>query len=214
MTTVLSAAVPTPPANLAGLLLQGISMFAAVALAFWGVEALWNRVFFKGSAKPVFCGHEPMPVAAALKTALVWMVPSTLVTLMLSYAVMMLAKRMGWDLPRQELIQWLASAPGSTRALIVGYALLSAPVVEEILFRRFLYRALLRNLRPLAAALASGVLFAAVHCNLVVFVPIWFLGTMLALLYWRTGRLGAPILMHMLFNFFNAAITLAYPEQA
>ena len=60
---------------------------------------------------------------------------------------------------------------------------------------------------------ASGFLFALVHVNAVSFIPLWFFGIALAWLYYRTGRLLAPMLTHFLFNLVSVATLLLTTEQ-
>lgn len=81
-----------------------------------------------------------------------------------------------------------------------------APVAEEIFFRGFLYRAIRSRMPMIAAALAAGLLFGAVHWDfstskmLLVVPPLALLGTLLCLLYERTGSLYPPIAWHVLNN--------------
>lgn len=100
-------------------------------------------------------------------------------------------------------------------ALIVVAPVLIAPWIEELFFRGLTLRALERSMRGVAsragraalAVLVSALLFSAVHLleqpldawprvaaiNLVV-------GAVLAVVALRTGRLGAPIIAHIVFN--------------
>lgn len=70
---------------------------------------------------------------------------------------------------------------------------------EEILFRAFLFRWLLRSMSPQAAAITSSVIFGALH--LIQFpYPMALMATwagyILALTYHRTGRIAGPMLIH------------------
>ena len=80
-----------------------------------------------------------------------------------------------------------------------------APISEELFFRRELLRRTWERGSPLAAYLASALLFAAFHGNLQGFVVYTWLGLVFARCYARTGRIAAPIAVH----FANNAITLA-----
>src|ERR1700722_1813549 len=84
-------------------------------------------------------------------------------------------------------------------ALAVVAAAASAPVVEEIFFRGFLYRSL-RNRFPVGrAALIAGVLFGAVHITVypVTTLPaLAAFGVIACLLYERTGSLLPGIALH------------------
>jgi membrane protease YdiL (CAAX protease family) len=75
-----------------------------------------------------------------------------------------------------------------------------APVVEEMLFRGILFP-LLKKIGPSSFAyLMSALLFAVIHINLVTFIPLFFLGLVLAWLVERTDNLLAPITAHAVFN--------------
>lgn len=82
----------------------------------------------------------------------------------------------------------------------IAVAALLAPVIEELFFRGFFYSALRARIGVWPAILASGVLFALVHFNLWLFVPVALIGVILAYLYERTGSLGPPIVLHALNN--------------
>lgn len=75
-----------------------------------------------------------------------------------------------------------------------------APLSEEWLFRAGLYRYLKSKHTPGVAMILSAVVFAAIHCNLLSWVPLIFLGLVFADAYERTGRLSAPIILHAIFN--------------
>jgi membrane protease YdiL (CAAX protease family) len=80
-----------------------------------------------------------------------------------------------------------------------------APVAEELLFRGILYPAIRQAGFPGVALWGTSLLFAAIHVNLGIFVPLLLLALILARLYERTGNLLAPITAHALFNAFNFA---------
>jgi membrane protease YdiL (CAAX protease family) len=86
----------------------------------------------------------------------------------------------------------------------VGFAaVLVAPFVEEVLFRGILYPTLKGRGYRRTALWGVSLLFAAIHGNLMTFVPLTFLAIMLTLLYEETRNLLAPILTHALFNALN-----------
>jgi membrane protease YdiL (CAAX protease family) len=78
-------------------------------------------------------------------------------------------------------------------------ACVAAPVAEEIFYRGFLFRGLLRW-GFLPAAAASGFVFAAAHLTLGALIPFFIIGFMMAWVYWRRGRLWDTIVFHFLFN--------------
>jgi membrane protease YdiL (CAAX protease family) len=87
-------------------------------------------------------------------------------------------------------------------------AILLAPVTEEMLFRGILYPAIKQLGYPRLALWGTSLLFAAVHMNMVSFVPLATLALVLTGLYERTDNLLAPIAAHVLFNALNFATLL------
>jgi membrane protease YdiL (CAAX protease family) len=77
--------------------------------------------------------------------------------------------------------------------------LVLAPLGEELLFRGFVYRYLLKNRGVTEAVLISSLLFALFHPG-VYALQILLFGFLLALLRWRTASLLPPVLLHMLNN--------------
>jgi membrane protease YdiL (CAAX protease family) len=107
------------------------------------------------------------------------------------------------DYPKQESVQKLAETQSLKEVFnIACYALVVAPVLEEFLFRGILFRAMKRPFGVGPSLVISGILFGLVHQNVLSFVPLTFLGIILALSYERTGDLRTCILIHAAFNAF------------
>jgi membrane protease YdiL (CAAX protease family) len=94
------------------------------------------------------------------------------------------------------------------RAALGAAAVLLAPVAEEIMFRGILYPVLKQLGRPRLALWGTSLLFAAIHLNLVTFLPLLALAVVLTVLYEYTDNLLAPIMAHILFNAVNFATLL------
>lgn len=104
----------------------------------------------------------------------------------------------------QVVVQTLQMAGSwSSRTALGIVTILFAPVAEETLFRGILYPAIKQAGFPRLALWGTSFLFAAVHTNLVTFIPLTLLACALALLYEYTDNLAAPITAHALFNAFN-----------
>lgn len=95
--------------------------------------------------------------------------------------------------------------------LLVGIV---APIAEELLFRyvlfgRFIFRKGLKVgiVRYLLLHLISTGSFALIHGTLVHLIAVVPLSLLLGMLYYKTNRIGYPILGHMLFN--NMSIWLS-----
>jgi membrane protease YdiL (CAAX protease family) len=82
-------------------------------------------------------------------------------------------------------------------------AIVLAPAVEEMIFRGIMYPYLKQRINPIWAVTITSLLFAAIHWNLLIFIPLVFLGFVLTWLYERTDSLLTPILTHAIFNATN-----------
>lgn len=104
----------------------------------------------------------------------------------------------------QETVVILQNAEGWGNRLAMGIATIAiAPMAEEILFRGILYPFIKRTGYPQLALWGTAFLFAAVHLNLVTFVPLAFLALVLIWIYEYSGNLLACIITHSLFNAAN-----------
>ncbi|OGX05322.1 MAG: hypothetical protein A3G87_07870 [Omnitrophica bacterium RIFCSPLOWO2_12_FULL_50_11] len=99
----------------------------------------------------------------------------------------------GVFLKEGPLSPWLIAA-SMLLACFIG------PVVEEIFFRGFLYPALRRYWGIPWSMVVTAGLFAAVHENLFAFIPIFFLGLVLAYLYQKRDNLVPCISLHVMHN--------------
>ncbi|MGH7723342.1 MAG: lysostaphin resistance A-like protein [Candidatus Dormibacteria bacterium] len=77
---------------------------------------------------------------------------------------------------------------------------LIAPVCEEMIFRGFIYGWLRRRLPILPAVLISAAVFSAAHVVLVLALPLFGVGVILALLYEYSDSLVPGAIVHGLFN--------------
>ena len=149
---------------------------------------------------------------------LCWAFPITAGTLALSATCSAAAEACGWSLPKQNIMQALQPGffPDYIRLALAAFALFEAPLLEEGIFRRFLFRNMLRSdgsgFWP--AALISGILFSAAHFNLLTCIPLAFFGAAMAWAYHRTGRIIVPMLLHFLFNLTNLLLLFIFPEMA
>jgi len=97
-------------------------------------------------------------------------------------------------------------------ALMVVFAVVVAPVTEELLFRGYLYGVMKRYGGALSAALVSAMLFSAIHLHPASFLALFGLAICMTLVYEHTGTLWAPILMHATFNGVSVGFILLFPE--
>ncbi len=108
---------------------------------------------------------------------------------------------------QQEAVQTLEMAvTWFNRVALAIVTIILAPAAEEMLFRGILYPAIKMAGFPRLALWGTVLLFAAIHVNLVTFVPLVVLALGLTLVYEKTDNLLAPITAHALFNAMNFII--------
>jgi len=122
-------------------------------------------------------------------------------------------RAVGLPTDQQDMVDLVrnADAPGLL-ALIAVLAVVLAPVAEELVFRAGLFRYLRTRVPRAVSLVAPALLFAALHANLVAFVPLAVFGVLLALAYEQSGRLVVPVVAHALFNLHTLALVLSGVE--
>lgn len=84
---------------------------------------------------------------------------------------------------------------------IVVLAVIISPVLEEIFFRRLMYRSLKKKFGVLLAVIITSFLFAVVHLNLYAFPVLFILSIILIIIYEKDNTIFSPMLLHSIFNF-------------
>lgn len=94
----------------------------------------------------------------------------------------------------------------------VGAVILGAPLAEEVIYRGFVQTGLLRLTgSPAAAIVLTSLAFVLPHVTVVephALLVLLVLSFGFGLAADRTGRLAAPVLMHMLFNATNVVLAM------
>jgi membrane protease YdiL (CAAX protease family) len=113
---------------------------------------------------------------------------------------------------RQNIVEFFSGSPTlEQRIMIIVFAIAVAPVIEEFLFRFFLYNVIKRYFGRLIGVTFSALLFAAAHAHFPSFVPLFVLGSCFAIAYEWTGSILVAMTMHSLFNSLTLT-ALAFPE--
>ena len=94
---------------------------------------------------------------------------------------------------QQEVSQLATGGSFFLRLLVVC---ISAPIIEELIFRKMIIDHLYKH-GELAAILFSGIAFGAYHGNFAQFFLATFIGISNAYIYTRTGKIRYPIILHM-----------------
>jgi membrane protease YdiL (CAAX protease family) len=113
---------------------------------------------------------------------------------------------------RQNIVEFFSgSGTIQQRMMIIVFAVAIAPVVEEFLFRFFIYGVFKRYFGRLLGVTFSALLFAAAHAHLPSFAPLFVLGSCFAIAYEWSGSILVAMTMHSLFNSLTLT-ALAFPE--
>ena len=92
--------------------------------------------------------------------------------------------------------------------IIIVSMVIFAPILEEFIFRRVLFGGLYQKTNFIIAALISAIVFAAVHGELQHLLIYMAPALVFSYIYYRTKRLLAPIIAHLLMNGFVVIIQL------
>lgn len=193
--------------DLAALIFQALTFhLGGMLLVGWLLKAhqlTWTEAFGLNVGKPL----------QIIKTALMVAVGGLVMTLLIGAMVSQLLTHLGHEPNPQAAVDAFQNATHlGHRVVLAVFAVLVAPLVEEVLFRGILHTALLQVLPRWAAILLGALFFGVVHANLVSFLPLTLLAVFLTRLYERTSNLSACVLAHALFNSFNLTLMLLNPE--
>jgi membrane protease YdiL (CAAX protease family) len=121
--------------------------------------------------------------------------------------------QLGWPVEDQSAVTMFKGIKGwSEYAYLSFFTVALAPVAEEFIFRGILYPFVKQLGFPKLAWFGVSFLFAAIHFDTAIFVPLFVLALALTWLYEKTGNLLAPIVTHSLFNAANLVILFHAPR--
>src|SRR5690606_26702567 len=120
-----------------------------------------------------------------------------------AFGVLLSWTQLGLPAQPQAPLDFLSGSgftPGTL--VVVAAVVLSAPLVEEVVFRGFLQTGLTARLGALRAILVTAAVFALLHVGsgAHLFLPIALLGVFLGWLRAWTGGLLAPVVAHATHN--------------
>ena len=114
-------------------------------------------------------------------------------------------------------VEYLRNARGSLVGGFVALACVAAPFSEELVFRGFLFNAILRYVPAGGAMVLSALLFGAAHVepgNLGAIAPLAATGVVLAAVYYYSGSLVASMLTHGIFNLVTVVAVVVFHQKA
>ena len=204
-----------------GLMLSGLFAWLAFGLFTteekpFTVDAIWASLAMQGIIGAAVIGYVVMRhVSVQLfigVTFLSWwkyMLIGIVLLLGISPFIMVLANLHSDPGGEQEAVKFFrGSASLQSRLLLAFMAVIVAPVVEEMVFRGLLYRIFRGYFGKISAMFFTSVLFAAIHGNLPMFLPLTLLACALAAGVEATGSLMVSIAMHATFNGLSIGLML------
>ena len=162
-------------------------------------------------------GFDLSSIAGFFKIGFVRALSTGTILLLAAYPLILLANTItqrlfGSDSSKQNIVEvFSGSHTIAQRIMIIVFAVAIAPVVEEFLFRFFLYGVIKRYLGSFLGIIVNAVLFAAAHTHYPSFVPLFVLGSCFTIAYEWSGSIVVAMTMHSLFNSVTL-IVLAFPE--
>ncbi len=162
-------------------------------------------------------GFDLSSLAGFFKIGFVRALSTGIILLLAAYPLISLANMItqglfGSGSSRQNIVELFSGSHTiEQRIMIIVFAVAIAPVVEEFLFRFFLYGVIKRYLGSFLGIIANALLFAAAHAHFPSFVPLFVLGSCFTIAYEWSGSILVAMTMHSLFNSVTL-IVLAFPE--
>ena len=152
-------------------------------------------------------GFRKMEFLPSLTLAAAAFIPVLFVALLLQSLSVLAMQKLHWQPGQETAVKLLLTARWwPTGVYLAFFAVVLAPVAEEFIFRGVLFPFLKELGHPKAAWLGVSALFALIHGDAAVFVPLFVLALALTWLYEKTGNLLAPIAVHGLFNAVNLVV--------
>ena len=153
--------------------------------------------------KPAPVNPEQMSIEATIG----WALLSAVGAFVTSSALGFLFHILGLGIEEQPWIQALF-ADRSALYIVLPWLVVIGPLAEEVFFRGYMFRRLLESSGIGVAYAMTAITFGIIHFNFQAIptyaaVALWF-----AFVQWRTGRLLAAVIGHMVYNGIVMAVGL------
>lgn len=188
---------------------EGFGPVLIATLSFQGVTWILMVVFFRLQNITVDDGlgltNRNLALAPVLAVGtLVVVLPAAWA---LQWASLELMEKFHVKAQTETAVSLLTGATSLPEQIYLGFfAVVIAPVAEEFIFRGVLFTFIKQIGFPKTAWIVVSFLFAAIHADVAIFVPLFMLALVLTWLYERTESLAAPIFTHALFNAANLVL--------
>lgn len=138
-------------------------------------------------------------------------VPFAIIWVAFTTGYMRLVAAFGHQIPPQEQLESMLEMAGLEWLGMLITVVVVAPVVEEILFRGYLFTALSKSLPMWGAQLVTATLFGLVH-GWDYAVPVGVLSLFFGYLRQRYGSLFPSILAHAVHNGVTVGVVMTWPS--
>lgn len=180
--------------NLAGSAVALIAIASVIYIA---------KTNFAGGLKgfglnPKTIGQDLCPAALNLITIL----PVLLAVIVLTTLAGRLLSGQDFQMEKHEALKTLLTYPHwQIKLIMIAFAVLFAPVLEEMIFRG-LFQSLLRSVfpNPWISILVAAAIFASFHANVSHWPVLFALGTAMGYAYEKSGSLLRAVFIHAAFN--------------
>jgi membrane protease YdiL (CAAX protease family) len=163
--------------------------------------------FIRGLNPGELFGVRQLPVRRALLYAVGALIVTVVVGGFAMWALLTWNEGALPDSSSQEAIKAFEKEGSLAFRIMLGFvAVVTAPLMEELIFRGFLYGVIKRGTDRWFAAVFTAMIFAVVHSHVGSLPQLFLLGLGLAIAYEQTGCLLVPIFMHAMFNGWNIAM--------
>lgn len=130
----------------------------------------------------------------------------------LAYMALVVTKILlpGFDPDQAQINEFTSAVTGNARIVSFLALVVIPPIVEEILFRGFMFPAFTGRVGIFLGALASSLLFGLAHLQANVGVYTVVLGLLLCYMYKRTGSIIPGMALHMINNYVAFAALMGH----
>lgn len=203
----INAAAPAPRTDKLVLGTNDLIANALVSVALFVFVAAFLTL--RGRSVSVMAGFTKLPFWRSLMTAGI--------LLFAAYPLIFVAdlvtqRIIGKPSTKQNIVELFSGSDTlQQRVVIIVLAVAIAPMVEEFIFRFFLYGVVRRYLGRFVGLISNAALFAAVHAHVPSAAPLFVLGACFTIAYEWSGSIVVAMTMHALFNSLTL-VALAFPE--
>lgn len=176
-------------------LTQTIAAFAAVIYMYF---AVYRRIEIDESMRETDTWH--ISFSDVIKSTLVTLAGRFFISIANVIFVIVLSQLTELELKPQAIVEYYTQVPLFAKLLLALEIVIIAPIVEEYVFRYFLYDKVFMPRMPKSmAALFSAVLFTVLHFNITGVPTFLLLGLLCTFIYNKKGYFGA-VTVHAVSN--------------